>query len=100
MRRRLWCILGSRLPGVGVVLQATAGQSLSPDPISPGQDGFAATGVDVSRGEIAQALVGTGEIAVLEAMAPHCVSVRSLGQARRRGGEAWASNSVRKVAAP
>jgi hypothetical protein len=46
--------------------QAAAGQRLSFDPLPFEQDRLAATEVDVSRGEIAQALVSTSMVVVLD----------------------------------
>lgn len=49
-----------------MVLQAPGGEGLFLDPFPFGQDGLAATEVDVSRCEVAQALVGAGMVVVLD----------------------------------
>ena len=58
--------MGLRLSGAGVVLQAPLGEGLFLDPRPLGQDGLAPTEVDIGRREVAQALVGTGVVVVLD----------------------------------
>lgn len=57
--------MGVSLGAAGLVLQAPLGEGLFLDPCPLGQDGLAPTEVDISRREIAQALVGTGVSVVL-----------------------------------
>src|SRR5687767_3301656 len=58
--------LGWRLGRLRVMVQAAAGQRLSFDPLPLEQDRLPATEVDVGRSKIAQALVGTGVVVVLD----------------------------------
>jgi hypothetical protein len=48
-----------------VVLQAPGGQGLFLDPRPLGHNGHAPAGVDVSRREVVQALLGTGVVVML-----------------------------------
>jgi hypothetical protein len=59
-----------------MVLQAPVVQGLSLDELSIGQDGLAAAVVDVGRGEVAQALVGTAVVAVAMTFARTSSGVR------------------------
>ena len=49
-----------------MVLQAAVGEGLSFDPLPFEQDGLTTTEVEVSRGEIAQALMSAGVVVVLD----------------------------------
>src|SRR5207244_12275088 len=63
---RLWLIGLVKSGGLQSVLQAAVSNGLSLDPFSFGQDGWAASEVDVGRGEIVDALVVAAVVVVVD----------------------------------